>query len=718
MFFKATNHLLCLFLLISFGAFSQCPPGNISFATQNELNSFLTQYPNCTIIDGNVVVGYAGGTTKSNITNLSPLSNIEIINGSLDISRNEDLATLTGLENLKSITGSLRISIHTWLTDISSLSNLTSVSKIDISHNTHLLSLDGIQNTPSIVDELIIWNNYRMEEISHLSHFTEVHGDVSISLFHSVLASLYGIHNIKKIKGEFQLKRLRQVKSLDWLHPDLVMESLEISENTILEVCQSPPICRHVQSGKPYYFYDNNEACDEIETGECEGFAVRGIVFYDTNENGLQDANEFPVQSAKLTIDGTTHLTTAAGSYSYPFNIDFPISVKFEDDKFDVTTNNEEFIAAVEPGNSSVIENNIGVIYSSPTDSLHVNTYNSPVVCGDNMTYTVQVNNDGSTNQTGRIIVDYNDEVTFLDVLNDYSYSFDDENNSIEIVLENELAPFESEKIQLVFLVEGVTSQNEVANINTRIIDVPDNESILDEDNFYGVVLCSFDPNDIQVSPNRGGENFVSDSQKLQYTIRFENKGNYYAKDILVTDELPIELDVESLEIISASHELSVLLENRKLSFIFDDIYLPATDQNPDQALEESMGYIIFSLDIDSEKVDPLSKIENEANIYFDINPAIKTNIALATIEGLPSATIDGTSDYNKIIHSHTSNSLTFYQEHIGNQYVILSAGGQLVSEGIVSLNYLDISLVPSGIYFISVSDFNSNMLTQRWVKL
>ena len=714
MFSNAKNLLLCLFLLFSFSVYSQCPPGGLNVKTQSELNTFLIQYPDCTMIDGSVLVGYSGGTIKSNITDLTPLKNIETINGTLEISRNENLSSLTGLQNLKTIADRLQITLHIGLTDISSLSNLTSVSEIVISHNTHLLTLNGIENTPSVLDELYIWNNYRMEEISHLSHITEVNGDVSISLFTSTLSSLYGIHNIKRIGGELELKRLLHLKTIDWLHPELTMSSLSITENSILENCHSPAICRHIDSGKPIQYSANGTACNIYDTEDCNSFAVGGVVFYDTNENGVRDDNEFPVRSAKLDIDNTTYFTNGTGSYFSFFDEESPIVVKLDDERFRVTTNNEEFTPEVIPLNASIIENNIGVVFSNPLDKIDLNTTNSPMICGDNAVFTVQIRNSGSTNRSGKIRVHYNHEVSFQNINEAYTFTSDNIDNIVEIDLGDDIAPYQLVKVNLVFLVEGVTSQNEIVSINTQFVDATNEDDVYAEDQFYGLVLCSFDPNDIQVTPNRGGANFIVDDQRLQYTIRFENKGNYYAKNILVTDDLPLELDLESFELIDASHDLQVKLEGRELSFIFNDIYLPATVQDS----LKSMGYISFSINVDTEKVMPSTKIENEANIYFDINPAIKTNIALATIEGIPLSTAAELLESSAIINSITTDELLFREDRIGNTYAILSADGQLVSEGTINIGSIDVSQLNSGIYFVLIYENKHLIETKKWAKI
>src|SRR5690606_14947012 len=57
-----------------------CPVGDVTLASQTQVNNFLINYPNCTEIQGNLHI------QGNNITNLSALGNITGITGHLTIS--------------------------------------------------------------------------------------------------------------------------------------------------------------------------------------------------------------------------------------------------------------------------------------------------------------------------------------------------------------------------------------------------------------------------------------------------------------------------------------------------------------------------------------------------------------------------------------------------------------------------------------------------------
>ncbi len=131
---------------------SSCPAcpdvDTLVFSTQQQLINFLEGHPTCTDIPSNVIIGGAGDT---DITDLSPLSNIVSIGGNLSIFNNPLLENLGGLENLETIDGNLSIGEgNTLLSDITALSNLTSINgSLEVLENPALENLTGLHNIDS-----------------------------------------------------------------------------------------------------------------------------------------------------------------------------------------------------------------------------------------------------------------------------------------------------------------------------------------------------------------------------------------------------------------------------------------------------------------------------------------------------------------------------------------------------------------------------------------
>jgi len=154
---------------------------------------------------------------------------------------------------------------------------------------------------------------------------------------------------------------------------------------------------------------------------------------------------------------------------------------------------------------------------------------------------------------------------------------------------------------------------------------------------------CPFDPNDKKGQPHRGGINPILDNEELVYTIRFENLGNDTAFNIRIEDVLVPNLDATTLRFIQASHDVTryFINENRELKFYFDNIELPSIAQ--DSILNK--GYVQFAVKT-IEGLTHNTEIRNVADIYFDSNSFIKTNVSLHTIvDELPLEFIDNDND-------------------------------------------------------------------------
>ena len=139
----------------------------------------------------------------------------------------------------------------------------------------------------------------------------------------------------------------------------------------------------------------------------------------------------------------------------------------------------------------------------------------------------------------------------------------------------------------------------------------------------------SYDPNDKRNFPmGEGEEHFVLANTDIEYHIRFQNTGTFYAKDVVIVDTLSNVFDLSTLRLGSSSHPYEFeITEERTLKFIFNDILLP--DSTTD--LEGSQGFVSFHLQQVSDLPDG-TLLENEAAIYFDFNDPIITNRTLLTI--------------------------------------------------------------------------------------
>ncbi len=181
---------------------NSCLPEGITFTTQEEIDNFQINYPNCTEVEGDVSIGDYNGT---DITNLNGLSVLTFIGGNLSIGGNDVLSSMTGLDNVTSIGGNLSIGENVTLTSLTGLENVTSVGgDLWIANTAALTSLMGLDNLTSIGGVIRIYFNNSLTNLSGLESLTCVVGDFWI-IGNVALTSLTGLDNMTSIWGNLSI---------------------------------------------------------------------------------------------------------------------------------------------------------------------------------------------------------------------------------------------------------------------------------------------------------------------------------------------------------------------------------------------------------------------------------------------------------------------------------------------------------------------------------
>ena len=139
----------------------------------------------------------------------------------------------------------------------------------------------------------------------------------------------------------------------------------------------------------------------------------------------------------------------------------------------------------------------------------------------------------------------------------------------------------------------------------------------------------SYDPNEkIAIPTGYKDARIIDRGVDLDYILHFQNEGTDTAFTVILRDDLDKSLDVNTLRAGASSHPYDWKISGTGLlEFTFNKINLTTKKQN--EAL--SQGFVSFKI---AQKKDlPLGTIiKNQADIYFDFNPAIKTNQVFHTI--------------------------------------------------------------------------------------
>lgn len=211
-------------------------------------------------------------------------------------------------------------------------------------------------------------------------------------------------------------------------------------------------------------------------------------------------------------------------------------------------------------------------------------------------------------------------------------------------------------------------------------------------------VVNSYDPNDINVAQG-SSITPAQTANDLNYTIRFQNTGTASAIRVRVETTLDANLDWNSFRFLASDHEPVVQRNGNKVTFLFENIYLPAEqDDEPG-----SHGYITY-------RIKPVSGIQlgqsmqATANIYFDYNPAVVTNTVTTTVMqpmGVDSAAASLFSMYPNPANGTVNLNLN---ADSGTATITDILGKTVATATLHHQTSLDISALKSGMYFVKVT--------------
>lgn len=236
-----------------------------------------------------------------------------------------------------------------------------------------------------------------------------------------------------------------------------------------------------------------------------------------------------------------------------------------------------------------------------------------------------------------------------------------------------------------------------------------DREDVYSDAPYFTPIFSSYDPNDKLVTPgvpNKLNEVDI-DKKWLTYTVRFQNNGNFSAKDVYVLDALDAKFDKHSFRFLESSHPVQISevgTETQSIKkFLFKDIYLPDSLSSP----EKSQGYLKYSIKA-KENIAENTVVENTASIYFDQNPPIITNTIQNKFRTSAAASIKEFEKNGVFLYPNPAKSLVTISlkdnEEI-KEITMYNLMGQrvLYSKKQQVLATIPVHQLPSGVYLVTI---------------
>jgi len=725
-----------------------CSMNNLTSLNVSNLTNLQSLNCGMQTVNGGIGISSLDLTGLNNITNLGcSLNNLS----SLNIT---NLTTLTTLECSNNPISNLNLSNSNQLTNLSCRNN--QLSNLDVSNLANLTYLDCALNHLTTLDVTNLTNLNRLYVYSNQLTSLNVSTLVNLNTLHcdsNQLTNLdvSNLHNLETLNCNGNQLTNLNVSNLGYLtninagfnlfttldfsttgltspvstlprysftsNPNLTYVNLKNGlyvgpTNIFLDSCPNLQyICADDQSiqniqqelaNENYTNVQVNSYCTFVPGGVHN--TITGTATLDINNNGC-DSNDIHPKDLKINInDGAINGATFCnnnGTYSFfTLNGNFVLTPQFQNSYFTVnpvsTTLNFPLLDGSTQTQDFCITPN-GIHNDIDVTILPIGNARP----GFDANYQLVFKNKGNQTLSGSLNFTFDDSI--LDFVSASPSVNSQSVNNLNWNYSN-LVPFESRTI---YLTLNVNSPMETPPVNigdhltytATINPVSGDETVGDNTfNLNQIVMGSFDPNDkvclegTTISPAKVGD-------YLHYVIRFQNSGTAPAENIVVKDMIDTtKFDIATLQLTAASHPQVTRITGNKAEFIFEEINLPAEQDNE----PASHGFVAFKIKTKNNLVVGNS-VANTADIYFDYNFPITTNTATTTITTL------GINEFeNKsvaIAPNPTKNEVTITSKDIITSIQLFDVQGRLIETKLNSATEakLDVSKQLSGIYFVKV---------------
>lgn len=434
---------------------------------------------------------------------------------------------------------------------------------------------------------------------------------------------------------------------------------------------------------------------------------ISGTIFYDLNQNGMMETGEYGLDFEDVAIDPdvSTVYTNNVGMFSYYYETAGDYTLNFSTPEGWTATTPTSINLSVEQGEMSA-NNNFGIYPDSLFTDVQPYITSGINRCSWQVAYYVTVVNEGTVvNPLTVVALQPDEQLTYTTAL-----LAPDSIDAAGVIYWhiNNLLPTQQRQLVVNFQVPNFSAMGDILNTQAVVNTYDDAGVLLSQNDFdYGAeVVCSYDPNDKQVTPiGIGAQNYtLINDDELVYTIRFQNTGNDTAFNIIITDTLSQYFDHSSFRLITSSHQMQAYrYPSGLVEFRFNHIMLPDSTTNEPR----SHGFVQYAV----KAVQPVpanTLITNTAYIYFDQNPAVVTN----TIEslmvyqipvGLPIGAMPKFHCYPNPTNTHLSIQQATNEPAF---YTLYNAVGQLVATGTFSgvTHTFSVAHLPSGWYYLEVN--------------
>ena len=169
--------------------------------------------------------------------------------GVINVGDSRVLKDLSGFDSVKVMTGQLYLDINSGFESINSFNQLDSVYDLIYLYKNQYNEINGFKNL-KYVKRLYLTSNYKLKTINGFHNLNKAE---EVSVYGNPIQNLNAFYNLEfcdslSIRSNFSLINLNELVKLDVDY----LKKLEISHDTSLSICNTPPICDYVKDSLKY----------------------------------------------------------------------------------------------------------------------------------------------------------------------------------------------------------------------------------------------------------------------------------------------------------------------------------------------------------------------------------------------------------------------------------------------------------------------------------
>lgn len=269
------------------------------------------------------------------------------------------------------------------------------------------------------------------------------------------------------------------------------------------------------------------------------------------------------------------------------------------------------------------------------------------------------------------------------------------------------LKPFESRSIEVTMHINSPIDANpvnsgDVLQLTTSILPMAGDETT--QDNLFQLnqtVVNSYDPNDKYCLEGEV-ESPVKIGDYLHYIINFENIGTAEAINVVVKDVMDTaKFDEKSLQILSSSHPVEAKISGNVAEFVFQNINLAAAGNGGGGG---GHGNILLKIKTRTNLTIG-DVVTNKADIFFDYNAPIVTNLASTVFQSL--SVNEHVVDHSVAVYPNPTNDKVNVRSDNAIQSIqLFDVQGRLLFTRIADevTETVDLSAKATGVYFMRIT--------------